>query len=994
MSNYRNYLMWSLLCSLLWWFNCSPASTKKSCFSDADCMDNEQCIQGFCNVSNRDCQPGQKRACYTGPAGTKGRGVCRDGSQVCTPNGTWPLTCDGEVLPSEELCDGQDNNCDGIINNIQATVEICDGIDNDCDGQIDNVKGTREPLTQPCYTGSPETVGRGPCKEGLQTCRNGKWSGCEGEVVPRPEICNNGIDDDCDGRVDNVEEGKPCTDSNRKGICQQGVTECGPGGTLLCKQVVQPREEDCNGIDDDCDGRIDNIKGSLDPLSRKCPYTGPAGTENVGVCRAGNQTCQNGKWSNQCFGEIKPQAEICNGVDDNCNGQIDENITRPCYTGPKGTENQGICKPGVETCHNGKWGECIGQVLPQEELCESKTDEDCDGRIDNVLHLGEKCLEPKRHGACQQGIFECKNNNRVCTQITFPSTEICDGIDNDCDGYIDNIKGTNKPMTRSCYEGQPNTENVGRCRAGTQSCILGNWGPCENQILPQLELCNGQDDNCNKQIDEDNACSACGSGSSRPCYIGPIDTRGRGRCRDGQEICQNSKWSGQCIGAITPQPETCNNQDDDCDGHIDNQPNSRDPLQRSCYTGPANTRTQGSCADGIELCQNGQWTGQCLWEITPKPEICDGKDNNCNGQIDEDRVCQTSYRDVGEICSRDPGSPEGQRCKGGLLCIQSNEMDPASYCYQVCTTAADCAQNQDGRRTCITLNQNVSICVAQADQGAPCDVDSGRLCKSGLICDLQLRVCRRPSEALPLARCGGQTGQDCDSKHLCLPLTPGSRNTFCLAKCTRHSECDSGTCLQYANGINACLPLGTLAQDQTCGRGDSGNQIELHRYCAKNLICTRFDPANPDGICLPMVTACNACDSSRLCIAIGGNTFFACAKICGTCPGSQRCTPVSPGISICTPPIPTGSVPFGGICDASRLCQPQMICLFKDPSATEGFCAKYPCNSNADCPKIPAGSICQVILTSGEKACIFPCQTNRDCPSPMVCDFSQVCVAP
>lgn len=77
------------------------------------------------------------------------------------------------------------------------------------------------------------------------------------------------------------------------------------------------KPELCNGIDDNCDGIIDNFTESC--------YTGPAGTLNNGICKAGIKTCTNGAWSN-CYGEVLPQTETCNGIDDNCDGSVDEGV--------------------------------------------------------------------------------------------------------------------------------------------------------------------------------------------------------------------------------------------------------------------------------------------------------------------------------------------------------------------------------------------------------------------------------------------------------------------------------------------------------------------------------------------------------------------------------------------------------------------------------------------------------------------------------------------
>jgi len=73
--------------------------------------------------------------------------------------------------------------------------------------------------------------------------------------------------------------------------------------------------------------------------------------------------------------------ETCNGIDDNCNGLIDDSLSRTCYTGPSGTLGIGICKAGTQTCSNGLWSICT-QTLPSYESCSNSLDDDCDGKTD------------------------------------------------------------------------------------------------------------------------------------------------------------------------------------------------------------------------------------------------------------------------------------------------------------------------------------------------------------------------------------------------------------------------------------------------------------------------------------------------------------------------------------------------------------------------------------------------------------------------------------
>ncbi|MRG94914.1 MopE-related protein [Polyangium spumosum] len=224
----------------------------------------------------------------------------------------------------------------GII--CEPVPEVCgDNVDNDCDGTIDN--GCCTPgSTQSCYTGPAGTMGVGACMAGIETCNpDGLGYGpCVGEVVPGVETCGM-TDIDCNGVVG---DGAGCV--------------CAPGTSMAC-------------------------------------YTGPAGTQNQGICVGGTATCApDGLSYGPCAGQVLPQAEVCNALDDDCDGFADDgagcvctpNSTQACYTGPMGSAGVGLCKMGVETCApNGSgFGPCVGEVLPTTENCATAGDDDCNGQ--------------------------------------------------------------------------------------------------------------------------------------------------------------------------------------------------------------------------------------------------------------------------------------------------------------------------------------------------------------------------------------------------------------------------------------------------------------------------------------------------------------------------------------------------------------------------------------------------------------------------------------
>ncbi len=414
------------------------------------------CTAGTCTLDT--CDPG-----YFDVDGVSDNGC----EYACTP-----------ASPATEICNGRDDDCNGMIDEgdpgggarcgidtgecsfgveacvagrvtctggVSSTAELCNGRDDDCDGADDN--------------GNPEGgrvcgSGIGACTTGVQVCRAGTLE-CEGGTVATTETCN-GLDDDCNGTVDDGNPGGGANCGIDTGECSFGTTSC-TGGTLACAGGTGPALEVCNTRDDNCDGRSDETYSLMTDLNncgtcgRVCTFANAfpvcnAGTCEIAACRSGFVD-EDGMLANGCeYACTVRGGEVCNGVDDDCDRATDEGLAVPSnFCNPNG-----VCAGTTAVCGGAAGWTCSYSAMhyqATETRCDGR-DNDCDGAIDEpfaplinpMTGMGTSCSVGA--GACR------RTGTNMCTSLTtagcsvttpgMPSAELCNNIDDNCDGTIDN----------------------------------------------------------------------------------------------------------------------------------------------------------------------------------------------------------------------------------------------------------------------------------------------------------------------------------------------------------------------------------------------------------------------------------------------------------------------------------------------------------------------------------------------------------------------------
>ncbi len=620
-----------------------------------------------------------------------------------------------------------------------------------------------------------------------------------------------------------------CAIANAHGSCA-GTRTCGPSGLTSCEGAI-PAAETCNGNDDDCDGTVDDVAAEV------CNLVGEHGT-----C-PGTTACD-ASGAEICVGQ-PAVAEVCNGKDDDCDGQTDE---ATCDDGLACTTDtctgDAICKNTLTAGWCLIAGECVteGTVNPADpcEQClpakSTNAWSDVDGLAcndGNACTWQDQCLA----GACTGTPYVC-NDGLACTN------DVCDGTG----GCLQTL------VAGSCLID-------GKCFDDGASQTAGGCLVCNAALSPKAWLSNagaGCDDGnpcTHGDVCNDNTCAgtAYGCDDGNACTIDAC--KGDGTCSHVQ-AAETCIIDGECVPKGTPKPgEPCLACRPEVSGSVWSPvaPGSACDDGLPCTSGDKCTAglCQGTpyvCNDGLtctdDACDGG---GGCTH--TPKPGMC-AIDGACYAQDATAPANTCQYCNAAVSPTAWSLKALGSACNDGQSCTTGDQCDSTGQCKGVgldCNDGLACTVDTcDGLGGCVHTPQNACVI------GGVCYAAGAT--KPG-------EPCQTCNPAVSTSAWTAGSGASCDDGNLC----------------TYNDKCVSGVCVGTSKPCNDSL---TCTDDVCDGNGGCSFPIKAN-HCLIGGVCYTNGTSNPSNVC-------QRCSSSVFNTQWSDNNGVTCSDA-NTCTSGDTC---------------------------------------------------------------------------------------------------------
>jgi large repetitive protein len=615
------------------------------------------------------------------------------------------IDCNDELFSvhpgADELCDGVDNDCDGLVDDdaVDASTwyldadgdhfgdasrptvscsqpegnvpdetdcaddsaavnpradELCNGIDDDCDGLVDD--GDADVLATHAFFSDADGDGYGVESETVVACEappgyatmSGDCNDYDPSFYPgaTETDCTDPNDYNCDGSVDFADD-----DADGFAAC----LECDDDDPA----VFPGAAETCDGRDNDCDGLVDAVDPDALGLATWYADSDADGYGNVAVsvedCSAPSGFVSDGTDCDDTLANAHPGApEICDAIDNDCDGTIDDGVLLVFYLDGDG-DGWGIDTTIVEACtvpegYAAESGDCDdtdARFHPDasESDCTDPNDYNCDGSVDYAD------ADSDGYAACA----DCDDTNSAA----FPgATELCDGFDDNCDGTIDEDDAIDALTWYRDADGDTfGNESVSYRACHAPEGYVSDDDDCDDTSASSnpaaSEVCDDADNNCDGFVDEDSAVDAStwyrdadGDGFG----IGTLLVRS---CDVPSGYVDNPDDCDDTVASNNPAAsEVCDDADNNCNGVVDEDSAIDAPTWYQDADGDSfgnGTATYRACQAPTGYVSDQNDCDDAVAANNPAAsEVCDDADNNCDGVVDEDSAIDapTWYQDA------------------------------------------------------------------------------------------------------------------------------------------------------------------------------------------------------------------------------------------------------------------------------------------------------------------------------------------------------------